>query len=63
MEIAKTIEIELKNGQLMSLDMTHELMNNIKIAFNLNDNEEITEYHIKHFLTSALKNMLELNDE
>lgn len=62
MQIAKTIEIELKDGQVMTLDMTPDLLRNIKSTFMLNSDDEITDRHVKYFLTSALKNMLEASD-
>lgn len=62
MEFVKTIEIELKNGQLMKLDMTRVLINKIKIVFNIEDDKDVEEYHIKNFLISSLNKTLESND-
>jgi hypothetical protein len=59
MQVAKTIEIDLRDGQVMTLDMTPELLKNIRTTFMLESDDDITERHVKYFLTSALKNMLE----
>jgi hypothetical protein len=59
MQVAKTIEIDLRDGQVMTLDMTPELLKNIRTTFMLESDNDITERHVKYFLTSALKNMLE----
>jgi hypothetical protein len=59
MQVAKTIEIDLRDGQVMTLDMTPELLKNIRSTFMLESDDDITERHVKYFLTSALKNMLE----
>jgi hypothetical protein len=62
MQIAKTIEIELRNGQTITLDMTPELLRNIRTTFTLASDEDVTERHVKYFIASALKNMLEVKD-
>ena len=59
MQVAKTIEIVLRDGQVMTLDMTPDLLKNIRTTFMLESDDDITERHVKYFLTSALKNMLE----
>jgi hypothetical protein len=63
MQVAKTIEIDLRDGQVMTLDMTPELLKNIRTTFMLESDNDITERHVKYFLASALKNMLEAQND
>lgn len=58
MKIEKTIEINLKDGQIMTLDMTPQLIGSIRTAFMLDETSEITERHVKYYLISSIKNAL-----
>ena len=56
----KSVEIELKSGDILTIDMTQKLVDCIKNAFCLSCEEEITESHITNYLISSMKNTLEL---
>jgi len=62
MQVAETIEISLKNGQVLTLDMSQQLVDGIRSAFMLGDAEVITERHVKYYLAAAMKNSLESID-
>lgn len=60
MNIAKTIELNLRGGQHLTLDMSSDLLDKIKEAFGLASDADITERHVKYYLTSSMKNALEI---
>lgn len=62
MNVAKTVEFQLKSGQVMTLDMTETLVERIRVAFELNSPDQVTERHVKYFLTSAMRQALEADD-
>jgi hypothetical protein len=62
MQIAKQIEIQLKSGEVLTLDMTEKLVEQIKSAFDLKTSDQVTEGHVKYFLAASMKNMLEAAD-
>jgi len=59
MQVAKTIQISLKNGQVLTLDMTQQLVEGIISTFMLDNADFITERHVKYYLASAMKNAVE----
>lgn len=62
MKIAKTVQIDLKNGDVVTLDMTEKLVKQIEEAFGLENSESITEEHVKHYLVSGMRKALEVED-
>lgn len=63
MEVIRTIQIPLKDGTTITLDLSRKLMNEIKSAFNLSRDEDIIEKHIKYYLISSMKNAMEFEDD
>ena len=63
MDVARTVEIELKNGQVATIDLSHELIERIRASFMLNSQDQVTERHVKYFLVSSMKNFLETSSE
>jgi hypothetical protein len=59
MNISKIVEIELKDGRVVTLEMSEKLVQNIQEAFNLPSQDDITDRHIKYYLISSMKNALE----
>lgn len=62
MNVAKTVEFKLKSGQTLTLDMTETLVERVRAAFELNSSDQVTERHVKYYLTSAMKKSLEAED-
>lgn len=60
MNVMKTVEFSLRDGQVVSLDMSDRLVDQIITAFSLNGPEEISEGHVKHYLASGMKKALEV---
>lgn len=63
MNIVKTVEISLKDGRQLTLEMSDTLLTQIKSTFGLTNESEITDRHVKYYLTSAMKNTLEKFDD
>jgi hypothetical protein len=53
------IELELKDGTLVELDMTQKFVDSVRKTFDLSPLQEITEQHVKYFLAGAIKNAVE----
>ena len=60
---AKTVEIHSKSGTLISLDLSEELLRKIMNSFELESLDQISDSHVKQFLVSSMKNVLEVSDE
>lgn len=56
MNVCKTIELELKSGQVLTLDLSDVLLERIRSTFELESSDQITERHIKYYLISSMKN-------
>ena len=52
----------MRNGSLLELDVTKELMESVRSAFCLSDISDVTDAQMKHFLISSMKNSLESFD-
>ena len=63
MIVARTVDIELKSGQVATIDVSQELLERARTAFCLNSHEQVTERHLKYYLVSSMKNALEKLDE
>ena len=59
MEFANTIKFQLNSGNVVELQMTQKLVDQIKEAFSLKDEKEITEKHVKYYLVNGMKNAVE----
>lgn len=59
MNVSKIVEIELKDGRVVTLEMSDKLVKSIQETFNLASQEDITDRHIKYYLVSSMKNALE----
>lgn len=60
MNVVKTVEFSLRDGQVVSLDMSDRLVEQIITAFSLGSPEEISERHVKSYLASGMKKALEV---
>ena len=57
MNVAKVIQIDLKD-QMLTLEVSDELLQRVKEAYNLNSLESISERHLKYYIVSSMKNAL-----
>jgi hypothetical protein len=60
MNAVKTVEFSLRDGQIVTLDMSDRLVKQIVSAFSLRGPEEISENHVKSYLASGMKKALEV---
>jgi len=63
MEFSKVVDIELKSGQVMQLQMTDAFIEKIRSALMIPAEAEVTERHIKSFLVGSMKNALEGSED
>lgn len=56
---ARTLELQLKNGYIAEIDVSHELLERVKDTFQLQSSDQVSDNHIKYFLASSMKNSLE----
>jgi len=59
----KKVEFEMRNGDVMELDVTSSLLQSIKESFGLNDLCEVDDEHIKSYLVASIKKTLEMTNE
>lgn len=59
MEVNKSIDIRLPNGTIATIDMSRQMVERIMTTFTLDDEDMITENHVKYFLASSMRNALE----
>jgi len=60
MQVQKVIEMELKDGRVLTLEMSGAMLDSIKEIFNLDSDDDVTERHVKYYLITSMKNTLEL---
>jgi len=63
MEFSKVVDIELKSGQVMQLQMTDAFIEKIRSALMIPAEAAVTERHIKSFLVGSMKNALEGSED
>lgn len=60
MNVTKTVEFSLRDGQIVTLDMSERLVDQIVTAFDLRGPDEISEGHVKIYLANGMKRALEV---
>lgn len=63
MNVTRTIEMELNDGRVLTIDMSDALVNNIVNAFSLQRADDITDRHVKYYLASSMKIALGATNE
>lgn len=63
MRVVKNVELKMKSGETVSIDLSDVLMEKIRSAFDLQAVDQVTDRHVKYFLVSSMKNMLEAPSE
>lgn len=59
MKIVKTFQMELKDGQVLTLDVSDVLLDKVKETFMLESTDAVSDTHLKYFIVSSMKNALE----
>lgn len=59
---ARTFELQMKNGLVAEIDVSHELLERVRGTFQLQSVDQVSDSHIKYFLASSMKNALENKD-
>lgn len=62
MKFSGEVDIKMKSGDVWTFQMTDTLVSQIKEAFLLSSDEQITERHVKYFLVNAIQNGMESQD-
>ncbi len=60
--MTKTVELHVGEN-VIELQMTPKLMESIKTAYGLLLDQDVTENHVKHYLTHGMRNALEVMDD
>lgn len=63
MQVAKTVDICTKNGDVMTIDMSDVLLQKIQEAFGLAHANDVSPRHVEAFLISSMKNALKEHGE
>ena len=56
MDVEKTIQVELSDGRTMEIDVSPQLMEQVRQAAGV----EPTDAHVKYFLIESMRNALKL---
>jgi hypothetical protein len=59
MKSAETIDIVLSSGDIATIEMSSNLLEQIKLAFGLNADQTPTASQVKYFLAKSMQNALE----
>lgn len=62
MEAIKQFCIELKSGDVLTVDVSEKLLSQIKKSFELSADDQVTDRHLKYFLVSSMNKALEAAD-
>lgn len=58
MEFAKSMKIIMKDGRELDLQLTSQLLESIRSAFELLTIDDVSEMHVKEYLVSSMRNTL-----
>lgn len=59
MEFSKIMKLTLRDGREVELQLTHQLLENIRSVFNLQTIDDIGEMHVKEYLVSSMRAALQ----
>jgi len=62
MNVTRTVEIQLNNGQIATIDLSDEIVERVRTTFCLNSQDQVTDSHIKYYLVSSMRRALEDTD-
>lgn len=52
----RTVELSMKSGQIASVEISAQLVEKVREAFNIENINGVTDAHIKYFLIASMKN-------
>lgn len=58
MNIVKTMQINMRSGRVMTLELSDTLLNRVKDTFMLSSDDEVTEDQVKYYIASSMKNLV-----
>ena len=62
MQVARQVEIRLRTGEVMTIDVSDKLMEQVMTTFGLPTPGAVTDAHVKYYLASSMRNALETTD-
>lgn len=62
MQVARQVEIRLRTGDVLTIDVSDRLLSSVRDKFELSSVEQVTDRHLKYYLVSSMKNALEEAD-
>lgn len=63
MQISRQVSIQLKTGEVLTIDISDKLLSQIKNSFDLTSDDQVLDKHVKYFLASSMKNFLEITKD
>lgn len=63
MDFVRSVEMKLRGGETLTIDMSSQLLEQVRHAHALDSIEHVTERHVRNFLVSSMTNLLEACDE
>jgi len=58
MNVARTVEVKLKNGDIVNIALSDVLIERIRGTLGLEADDSVTDAHVKYYLVSSMKNAL-----
>lgn len=62
MNVARTVELKFKNGNVVNVDLSDVLIERIRGTLGLEADDQVTDAHVKYYLVSSMRNALEKFD-
>ena len=62
MQVVRQVEIKLRGGETMTIDVSDKLLEQVRTTFELSSPGQVTDQHVKYYLVSSMKKMLEATD-
>lgn len=59
MEFSRSMKITLRDGREVELQLTHQLLENIRAVFSLSSVDDVGEMHVKEYLVSSMRAALQ----
>lgn len=59
MQVVDTVDIVLSSGDIVTIEMSSELLKRIRQAYSLDENQKPSASQVKFFLAKSMQNALE----
>lgn len=63
MKVVRQMEMQLRNGGTLTIDVSSQLLEQVRHTFALDSTDSVSEEHVKRFLVSSMTNLLRSCDE